>query len=496
MPQAIPRVRMPLPGLLAAMLAAIATPATAQDAAALYQDNCASCHGAAREGSGLGPPLAPDSYRYGGRRGDIERVIGNGMVSRGMPAFGQTLSADEIAALAAYLPTRDDDADPDDEEQAAAEPPQRTFDAVPGVHDTLDYALRVEVFADGLEAVWSMAFIDADTILVSERAGRLRVIRRGVLQPQPVSGTPAVHVHDDRTNQSGLFDIALDPDHARNGWIYLSYSHPRPASEAQEGSVAMTRVVRGRLRGNAWVDQQTVFETAAADYGDAWWHFGGRMAFDDDARLYLTVGDRGASELAREPGRPHGKVHRIAGDGSVPDDNPFRSRADALASVYSLGHRNPQGLAFEPGTGRLWATEHGPRGGDELNIVRRGRDYGWPVVSHGINYDGTVLTPDRRGEGIEQPAWFWRPSIGVSGLAFYRGDEFPLWQGKALVTGLAPRQLRLLTLDGERVQHEEILLTTEGRPYAPVVGPDGAIYVLTDAPGQILRITAQEERRR
>src|SRR5690606_28462567 len=320
MPQAIPRVRMPLPGLLAAVLGAIAAPVAAQDAAALYLDNCASCHCAAREGSGLGPPLAPDSYRYGGRRGDIERVIGNGMVSRGMPAFGQTLSADEIAALAAYLPTRDDDADPDDEEQAAAEPPQRTFDAVPGVHDTLDYALRVEVFADGLEAVWSMAFIDADTILVSERAGRLRVIRRGVLQPQPVSGTPAVHVHDDRTNQSGLFDIALDPDHARNGWIYLSYSHPRPASEAQEGSVAMTRVVRGRLRGNAWVDQQTVFETAAADYGDAWWHFGGRMAFDDDARLYLTVGDRGASELAREPGRPHGKVHRIAGDGSVPDD--------------------------------------------------------------------------------------------------------------------------------------------------------------------------------
>lgn len=493
MPESVVRVRRPRPGLLLSLvLVAAAFPAAGQDGERLYQQNCASCHGAAREGSGLGPPLSPADYRYGGSPADFERVIRNGISSRGMPSFAGTLSMEEIAALAAYLPAREGGVE---EEEEAETQVQREFDAVPGSHETLDYTIRVEVFADGLETVWSMAFLDAHTVLASERPGRLRVIRNGVLDPEPVRGTPAVHVHDHRWNQAGLFDIAVDPDHARNGWIYLSYAHRLP--DAPDGSLRlMTRVVRGRLRDNAWVDEQVVFEADESHYGANWWHFGARMAFGADGHLYLTVGDRGDMELAREPDRPNGKVHRIRPDGSVPADNPFSGRAGALGSIWSIGHRNPQGLAFEPGTGRLWATEHGPRGGDELNVVRRGADYGWPVVTHGINYDGTVLTPHRRADGIEQPAWYWRPSIGVSGLAFYEGAQFPLWRGKALVTGLSPRQLRLLTLDGERVQHEEVVLRTQGRPYEPVVGPDGAIYVVTDDPGQILRITAEEERPR
>lgn len=498
MPDRFPRAPVALLLLLAALLAP-GRPLAAQDAGRLYQENCAACHGAAREGSGLGPPLSPEHYRYGGGRQDFERVIRNGIASRGMPSFAATLSAEEIAALAAHLPARGSGAEDEEDEEDAPDPPaRRAFDAVPGTHQTLDYAIDVEVFAQGLETVWSMAFLDPDTALVAERPGRLRVVRGGSLVPEPVSGTPPVHVHDHEWNQAGLFDIALDPDYARNGWIYLSYAHRLGDGEGEgaAGPRLMTRVVRGRLRGNAWVDQQVVFEAAPAHYGGNWWHFGARMAFGDDGHLYLTVGDRGDMELAREPGRPNGKVHRIRPDGGVPDDNPFHGRPGALASVWSVGHRNPQGLAFEPGTGRLWATEHGPRGGDELNVIRRGADYGWPVVSYGINYDGTVLTPHRRAEGVEQPAWFWRPSIGVSGLAFYQGAQFPLWRGKALVTGLAPRQLRLLTLDGERVQHEEVVLTTQGRPYEPVVGPDGAIYVVTDDPGQILRITARQERRR
>lgn len=494
----MPDVRRSLcvaPTLLLGVLAAVAAPAAAQtDAAALYQRNCASCHGADRLGTGLGPPLSSATYRYGGTRADIARVITNGIASQGMPAFAPTLSAAEIAAIAELLPARDADRAPEEDEPAAEEAPAREFDAVPGVHDTLDYAVRVELFADGLETVWSMAFLDADTVLVSERPGRLRVVRRGVLQPQPVTGVPEVYVHEHRWNQAGMFDIALDPDYGRNGWIYLSHAHPLDATGPEGGRLAMTRVVRGRLRGNAWVDQETVYEADHAHYGEPFWHFGGRLAFDPQGRLYLSVGDRGAHELSREPGRPSGKIHRLQPGAAPPADNPFHGRADALATVFSVGHRNPQGMAFEPGTGRLWATEHGPRGGDELNLVRRGGDYGWPVVSHGINYDGTVLTPDRRADGVEQPAWFWRPSIGVSGLAFYEGDRFPLWRGKALVTALAPRQLRLLTLDGDRVQHEEIVLTTRGRPYEPVVGPDGAIYLVTDDPGQILRLTAQQER--
>jgi glucose/arabinose dehydrogenase len=477
--------------------AAAAAPAAAQTAAStLYQRNCASCHGSDRQGTGLGPPLSTRMYRYGGGRGDLARIIRNGIASQGMPAFGAILSAEEIEALADFLPAREGEPERDPEQvQAEADAKPRQFDAVPGVVDTLDYAVRAELFADGLETVWAIAFLDAHTALVSERPGRLRIIRNGVLQQQPVTGTPEVHVSPHFWNQGGLLDIALDPDYGQNGRIYLSYSHRLNETGPEGNPLAMTRVVRGRIRGNAWVGQQVLFEADPSAYGEPFWHYGGRMVFDREGRLYFSVGDRGVQELAREPGRPTGKVHRIMADGSIPADNPFRGRDDALASVYSLGHRNPQGIAIEPSSGRIWATEHGPRGGDELNIIDRGADYGWPVVSHGINYDGTVLTPDTRAQGVKQPIHYWRPSIGVSGLTFYRGNEFPLWEGKLLVTGLSPRDLRLLTLDGDRVQHEEIVFKAQGRPYEPVVGRDGAIYLVTDNPGQILRLTAQEERR-
>lgn len=476
---------------------AVAVPAAAQTAAsALYQRNCASCHGAERQGTGLGPPLSTRTYRYGGGRGDLARIIRNGIASQGMPAFGGILSAEEIEALAEFLPAREGEPQPDPEQvqaEAAAKP--RQFDTVPGVVETLDYAVRVERFAEGLETAWAIAFMDARTALVSERPGRLRIISNGILQKQPVTGTPEVHVSTHIWNQGGLLDIALDPDFSENGWIYLSYSHRLDETGPEDKPLAMTRVVRGRIRGNAWVDQQVVFEADHSSYGEPFWHYGGRMAFDGEGRLYFSVGDRGVQELAREPGRPTGKVHRIMTDGSIPADNPFRDRDDALASLYSLGHRNPQGIAIEAASGRIWATEHGPRGGDELNIIERGADYGWPVVSHGINYDGTISTPATHADGIKQPVHYWRPSIGVSGVTFYRGNEFPLWEGKLLVTGLAPRDLRLLTLDGDRVQHEEILFRAEGRPYEPVVGPDGAIYLVTDSPGQILRLTAEQESR-
>lgn len=481
---------------LLALGTAGAPPAGAQASGAeLYRRNCASCHGADRQGAGLGPPLSVETYRYGGSRADLARIIRNGIVSKGMPSFGATLAPADIEALAAFLPARDAAPAPGNDAQATADTPPRVFDPAPGTVETLDYSIRAEVFADGLETAWAIAFVDADTALVSERPGRLRVIRNGVLQPQPVAGTPRVHVSSHRSNQGGLLDIALDPDHARNGWVYLAYSHGLERTGPEGEPLAMTRIVRGRIRDNAWHDEQVVFEADPAAYGEQSWHYGGRMAFDREGRLYFSVGDRGARELSREPGQPLGKLHRIMADGSIPPDNPFRGRGDALASIYSLGHRHPQGMAIEPATGRLWATEHGPRGGDELNLIAAGADYGWPVVSHGINYDGTLQTPDRRAQGIEQPVYFWRPSIGVSGMAFYRGAQFPLWEGKVLVTGLAPRELRLLTLDGDRVQHEEVVFRSQGRPYEPVVGPDGAVYLVTDDPGQVLRLSAREERR-
>jgi glucose/arabinose dehydrogenase len=468
-------------------------PASAQtDGAELYSRNCASCHGVSLQGTGLGPALSRDTYRYGGSQGDLLRIITNGMASQGMPAFGPTLSEEEVAAIAAFLPARE--GEPEESE------PRNFDDRKDGrTAQSLDYAIRVEVIADGLQTPWALAFLDADTAIVTERTGRLRLMKNGVISEKPVSGTPAVFVHSHEWNQGGLLDVAIDADYAENGWVYLSYSHQLPDSGTEGEALAMTRVVRGRirdpLRDPRWVDQEVLFEADPATYTETFWHYGGRMVIDGEARLHFSVGDRGAHELAREPGRPTGKVHRIGTDGAIPADNPFRGQDGALPSVFSRGHRNPQGMTIEPATGRIWATEHGPRGGDELNIVTRGGDYGWPVASYGINYDGTILTPDTRASGIEQPVYYWRPSIGVSGLTFYHGNEFPLWEGKLLVTALGMRDLRLFTIDDDRVQHEEILFEAEGRPYEPVVGPDGAIYLVTDDPGRLLRLTAGEERK-
>lgn len=493
-----PRAGVLTATLVLALTTGAATTAQQKPGATLYERNCISCHGPDMEGTGLGPALSTSQYRYGGQREDIVRIIRNGIASQGMPGFSDTLTDREINALADFLPVRVGEPEPDPEtvEAEAAQQP-REFDAVPGTVDTLDYAVSVEVFAEGFDTPWAMEFLDANTALVSDRIGQLRVIKGGELQEDPVAGIPDVFVHPHIWNQGGLLDIAVDPGYAENGWIYLAYSHQLSGSGIAEDDrlLSMTRLVRGRIRDNQWTDQQVLFAGDPSVYGEPFAHYGGRMAFDPQGRLYFSIGDRGVRDQAREPGYPTGKIHRIMPDGSIPRENPLRGQDQAIASIFSLGHRNPQGMATEPATGRIWSTEHGPRGGDELNIIRRGGDYGWPVVTHGINYDGTLLTPHTRADGVEQPAYYWRPSIGVSGMTFYDGDEFPLWQGKILVSALSQRNLRLLTIDGDRVQHEEIILKTEGRIYEPKVGPDGAIYVIMNDPGKILRLTAREERK-
>lgn len=464
------------------------------DGKRLYEQNCAACHGREFQGSGLGPALSPDRYIYGGQEWDVYRIAKNGLASKGMPAFGSTLDEAQLNAIAKYVPTRQSAEEPQtDTTQATPEPPK--FDAAPGKVSTLDYEVNLEVVTDKLDTPWAVAFPDANTVLVTERVGRLRVIKNGKLDEKPIAGTPEVFVHTHQWNQGGLLDIALDPDYAKNRWIYLSYAHPVPDKFKTDVILAMTRVVRGKIKNHKWTQQEVVYEAAAEHYNDHFWHYGGRLVFDAKGYLYFSVGDRGVHEQAREPGKPFGKFHRLHADGRVPADNPFRGKPEFLSSVFSLGHRNPQGLALHPGTQQLWSTEHGPRGGDELNILKPTGDYGWPNVTYGINYEGTPMTPHTRLEGVEQPVIYWRPSIGVSGMTFYQGGEFPLWQNKILVTALARRELRLLTLDGERVQHEETLIKFAGRPYEPAVAPDGSIYVVTDAPGMLLRLTSVAERK-
>jgi aldose sugar dehydrogenase len=344
----------------------------------------------------------------------------------------------------------------------------------------VDY--RIETVAEGLEHPWSIAFLPDGRMLVTERAGRLRIIEDGRLLDEPVRGVPQAHVR----SQAGLFEVLLDPDYADNGWIYLSLAHGTAAANS-------TRVVRGRLRDGELRDVEVLF--TASPLRNTSVHYGGRMAFLADGTLVIGLGDGfDFRENAQRLDSHIGKIVRIHRDGSIPADNPFVGRADALPEVYTYGHRNVQGLVFDAETGNLWAHEHGPRGGDEVNLVLPGRNYGWPVVTFGVDYSGAQITPFRSRPGMEDPRVDWTPSIAPSGMTLYRGEQFRDWQGDLLVTALVAREVRRVALDGDRVAGEHRLFREIGQRLRDIkTGPDGALYVLTDLPrGRVLRISAAD----
>ncbi|MXW10703.1 MAG: PQQ-dependent sugar dehydrogenase [Gammaproteobacteria bacterium] len=347
-------------------------------------------------------------------------------------------------------------------------------EAADGVHSSARHDFRVVTVADGLDHPWSMAWLPGGEMLIVERPGRLRVVRDGVLQPEPVAGWPEVYRDE---GQGGFMDILPHPDFAENRWLYLSYGKPN-----EDGSEGTTTVVRGRWDDGRVTDVEEVFESNA--WHDNNNHFSGRMAFGLDGYLYLTVGDRMfdpdmmADHPALDVTNHMGTIVRLHDDGRVPGDNPFVGRSDGLPEIWSYGHRNLQGLAVDPGTGEVWSNEHGPRGGDELNLISGGGNYGWPVVSHGINYDGTVYTTDASGEGAESPRFVWTPSIGISGMMIYRGDAFPWWKGSAFVGGMVGEQLGRVILEGTDALGVETLLPGElGRIRDVREGPDGLIYL-------------------
>ncbi len=353
-------------------------------------------------------------------------------------------------------------------------------DAPPTVasDDTASHGYQVVSLVEGLEHPWGLAFLPGGDLLVTERPGRLRMVREGVLDPSPVSGVPEVHAE----GQGGLLDVALHPDFQANRWVYLSFSKPGP-----EGT-ATTAVVRGRLEGNALADVEEIFEADA--YTGAGVHFGSRLVFDRGGYLYVTVGDRGQMQQAQNPANHQGTINRLRDDGSVPDDNPFVGQEGFQPSIFAYGIRSPQGLTLHPETGEIMETEHGPRGGDELNRIQAGRNYGWPAITYGINYDGTEITDKTEMEGMEQPLHYWVPSIATSGLAIYTGDRFPNWKGSAFVGGLGGTTLARVSLDGFEAVGEERLLSDWGQRIRDVRdGPDGFLYILTDvAQGGIYRL--------
>lgn len=269
-------------------------------------------------------------------------------------------------------------------------------------------------------------------------------------------------------------DVAVHPDYEDNGWIYLAFSQKTPGMRLR--STGMTTIVRGRIIDHEWVDEDLIWEAPAETHTSGRVHFGTRIVFQN-GYLYFSVGDRGSMNGAQDLSLPNGKIYRIFDDGRIPDDNPFVDREDAIASIWSYGHRNPQGLDFHPVTGELWSTEHGPRGGDELNHIEKGLNYGWPVITYGMNYNGTPITELTEKEGMEQPKIDWTPSIAVCGINFYRGDAFPNWENDLFVTGLASQQLHRVRIVDNEVVEEEVVLKDHGRLRDVISGPDGAIYI-------------------
>ncbi len=341
-----------------------------------------------------------------------------------------------------------------------------------------EHEFRVVKVVEGLDRPWGLAFLPDGRMLVTERPGRLRIVNGGKLDPQPVAGLPQVTPH----GQGGLLDVALHPRFAENNLVYLAYA-------ARGGDGFGTEVARGKLTDHRLENVHVIFRQQPKGYSGN--HFGSRLVFDRGGFLYITLGERGEKERAQNPGDHNGSVIRLHDDGRVPADNPFVGKPGWKPEKYTLGHRNIQGAALHPETGVLWTHEHGPQGGDEINIIRAGANYGWPVITYGVNYViGTRIGEGTAKPGMMQPLYYWVPSIAPSGMAFYTGDKFPRWRGDLLVGALKDEMLVRLKLEGERVVREERMLKgVLGRIRDVRVSGDGYVYLLTDeSPGAVVRL--------
>ena len=334
----------------------------------------------------------------------------------------------------------------------------------------------IDTIAAGLTNPWGIAFLPDGRILVTERAGEIRIVKDGKLQVEKIENVPAVFVH----GQGGLMDIKLHPDYATNGWIYLTYSKP-----GTEGGG--TTIARTKLTGNAFTDLQELF--SAQPFSAAGAHFGSRIVFDGKGFIFFSMGERGVKENAQDLSNHLGKVLRLHEDGRVPTDNPFVKTPGAKPEIWSYGHRNPQGLVYDRATETLWDVEHGPMGGDELNKVEKGKNYGWPVITYGKNYDGTPITAITEKEGMEQPAFYWLPSIATCGLAIVTSDKYPAWKGNLMVGALALQHVARVELDAQgKFVKQERLLDKMARVRAVEQSPDGYLYVATETPGMLLKL--------
>ncbi|TAG08389.1 MAG: hypothetical protein EAZ42_10820 [Verrucomicrobia bacterium] len=445
-----------------------------EHADALYSTHCAACHGA-ELGGGVGGSLIDGIWKHGASNDEITRSIAKGNAQMGMVAWEEKLSAEEIRALVIYIQ--------ENEAKAIAQKQQVPVPKGNELTRTQLHDYRLEIFVDkGLVNPWAIAFLSDGRKLVTEKAGQLRIIdANGELDPKPITGIPKVMDH----GQGGLMEVAAHPDFSNNGWIYLGFNEGTD-------SKCITAVVRGKIKDHAWVDQEWIYRPDRKFRSDSGVHFGTRFVFHE-GYLYFPIGERSGMMEAQQLDNPKGKMFRLHDDGRIPQDNPFINTPGALAEIWSYGHRNPQGLVMDARDGALYSTEHGPRGGDELNLIQAGKNYGWPVISYGMNYDGTPLVSMTEKEGMEQPLVYWVPSIAVCGLDFYTGDLFPKWQNDLLVGGLASQEVRRVRIENQKVVSQEIILKNVGRVRDVATGPDGKIYVVLNSPDQIVQMVPASE---
>ncbi len=347
--------------------------------------------------------------------------------------------------------------------------------------------LMVDTVASGLKMPWASAILPNGDMLVTERIGKLRLVKNGVLDPQEITGLPPILYK----GQGGLLDINLHPDYASNGWIYISYSSPKAAGEAGDDEGANTALLRAKLNDHALTDVKMIYKAMPNVKSNP--HYGGRIVFDKKGYVFLSVGERGQKEKSQDLSRIQGKVVRLHEDGRIPTDNPFVKTSDAKPEIWSYGHRNPQGMVMNPTTGVLWEHEHGPQGGDELNIVEKGNNYGWPVITFGIDYDNSIISNDTAKAGMEQPVVYWKPSIAPCGMTFINNPAFREWNGDLLVGSLKFMYLQHLTMKKNKVVSREVIFDKLGRVRDVRQGPDGNIYVVLENSGKVVRISPKNK---
>ena len=428
-----------------------------------YTGYCGGCHGEKMDA------FVDRNWKHGSTRQDLFKAIKKGYADEGMPGFEPTFTDEETYELADYILTGIENRKRYDFKKDSVK--ENFF-------PSKDIDIRLDTIVKISSVGWGMKFLPNGDMLYTEKSGKLFRVSRDKIK-QEITGVPEVQF----AQQGGLLDIELHPQFSKNNIIYISYS---AIKKVKEKTLSTTAIMRAVLRDNVLTEQQIIFE--ALPYLSATVHYGCRLKFDSDGFLYFTIGDRSNyKEHPQSLSNPFGKVHRINDDGSIPADNPFVNTPGAITSIYTYGNRNPQGLDMQPQTGIMWQDEHGPRGGDEVNIIKKGKNYGWPLISYGINYNNKIITNKTKMDGMEQPELYWIPSIGPGGMCFVKGDIYPAWKGDLMASSMRFGYINRCIIKGTKIIGQEMLIKNMGRIRDIQQSPDGYLYISVEK-GYIFRL--------